>query len=103
MKNPTDGVNSIGFAGQQAGSVHSDLLSLIQQIQACIRFTEQTMATVASDNGEVDDFFILDDVTPHHAMVNAALNVCHTALGEALCHSLEAMMSSAPPRTARAA
>lgn len=103
MKKTKDGVNSFEIPGKQAGSVHSELSSLIRQIQGCITFTEETIATVASDDGAADDFFILDDVTPHHALVNAGLTACHTALNEALGHSVAAKTSNASPRTARAA
>jgi hypothetical protein len=105
MKKTTDGVNSLGFAGQQdtAGSIHLDLLSLIRRIQTSVGLGELAMATAGRDDEENADFFILDDVTPRYATVNAALNACHAALGEALCHLLEAKISSAPPRVVRAA
>jgi hypothetical protein len=103
MKKMTDGVNSLGCAGQQPGSIHSDLLSLLQRIQANIGFGELVMATAGPDDEENADYFILDDVTSRYATANAALGACHAALGEALCHLLEATISSAPPRAARAA
>jgi hypothetical protein len=104
MKKTTDGVNSLGCAGQQdtAGSIH-DLLSLIRRIQTSIGFGGLAMAAAGRDDEENADFFILDDVTPRYATVNAALNACHAALGEALCHLLEAKISSAPARVVRAA
>jgi hypothetical protein len=105
MKKTTDGGHSFGCGGQQnaASSIHLDLLSLIRRIQTSIGFGELAMATAGPGGEEVADFFILDDVTPRYAIANAALNACHATLGEALCHLLEAEISSAPPRTVRAA
>jgi hypothetical protein len=99
MKKTTDGGNSFGCAGQQAGSIRPDLLSLMQRIQASIGFGELAMATAALDDEEVvEGQFILDDVTPRHAMANAALKACRAALAEALCHFLEAETSGVLPR-----
>ena len=105
MKNPTDSGNSFGCAVAQdaAGSIHSDLLSLIRRIQTSIGFGKLAMATAGPDDEENADFFILDDVTPRYATADAALNACHAALGEALCYLLEANISSAPPRVVCAA
>jgi hypothetical protein len=103
MKKTTDGGNSFGRVGQQAGSIHSDLLSLIQRIQTSIGFAELTTATAGPGDEENADFFILDDVTPRCTTVDAALNACHGALVEALCHLLEAKMTGISPRAARAA
>jgi hypothetical protein len=104
MKKTTDS-DSCGWDGQRnaAGSIHLDLLSLIKRVQTGIGFGELAMAATARDDEEDAGFFILDDVTPRYAKVNAALNACNAALGEALCHLLEAKISSAPPRTVRAA
>ena len=106
MKKPTDRDVSFECRERQhaAGSIHSDLLSLIRRIQTSIQFGELAMATAALDDGEVaEGQFVLDDVTPRHAMANAALSACHAALSDALRHFLEAKMSEVSPRAARAA
>jgi hypothetical protein len=93
MKNPAGGGNSFECGGLQdaAGSVLSDLLSVMERIQACIRVSESA-ASIAGPNNEeaADDFIILDDVTPRLVMVSGSLNACHIALGEAVFHLLEA-------------
>jgi hypothetical protein len=62
----------------------SDLLSLMQRIQTSIRFNDLALAVVSLENNDLDGgLFILDDLTPRHAMANAALNVCHIVLGNA--------------------
>jgi hypothetical protein len=106
MKKPTDGGVSFESRERQnaAGSIHSDLLSLIRRIQTSIRFGELAMATAALDDGEVaEGQYVLDDVTPRHAIAIAALNACHAAVGEALRHFLEAEMPGVSPQAARAA
>jgi hypothetical protein len=105
MKKTTEGDPSSGSDGRQnaAGSIHLDLLSLIKRVQTNIGFVELAVATAGPDDEEATGFFILDDVTPRYAKANAALNACHASLGEALFHLLEAKISSAPPRVARAA
>jgi hypothetical protein len=87
-----------------ADSILSDLISLTERLHQRISFSESAMAMAATDEEAVaDGFYILDDVTPRHAMANAALNACDAALGEALCHLLEAKMSEVSPGVARAA
>jgi hypothetical protein len=90
--------NDISFecGGQQARSIFSDLVSLIQRVQTSISFSELALAAAGPDSDEADPgFFILDDVTPRYAMANAALGACHASLSEALDDLLEAGMSGA--------
>jgi hypothetical protein len=106
MKKMTGGDVSFECGGLQdaTGSIFSDLVGLITRLQTSIAFSERAMAALGLDDEEVADcVFVLDDVTPRYAMANAALNACHAAMGEALCHLLEAKMSGVSPQAVRAA
>jgi hypothetical protein len=84
--------------GNAARQIQSELLCLMRRIEACIQFGGLAMATAGSHNEEfAEDCIILDDVTPRHATAVAALNACHSALGEALCHFLKATVSGILP------
>jgi hypothetical protein len=96
MKNPAGGDLSFEYGELQnaAGSICSDLIGLMTHLQTSIAFSERAMATFSLDDEYVaGSVYILDDVTPRYATANAALNACQAALGEALCHLLEARMS----------
>ena len=67
-------------------SVVSDLVSLIEHIQASMKMLEPVIAR-ASPLGELeayDDVVVLDDVTPHYVKANTALEDCRAGLGVAL-------------------
>jgi hypothetical protein len=105
MKSSTDGRVACDSSDTQdaTGSIFSDLIGLIARLQTSIAFSEQAMATVGVDEDVAGSSFVLDDVTPRYATANAALNACHAALGEALCHLLEARMLGISTQAARAA
>jgi hypothetical protein len=101
MKKLTNDGISFECGGQRdtAGFIFPDLVSLIQRLQAGIRFSELAMAAAGLDRDEADpDFLVLDDVTPRHALANAAWHVCRARLSEALDALLDGGMSAAPPR-----
>jgi hypothetical protein len=86
MREATDYSICYACSGQQdAGSLLlSDLLSLMQRIQTSIRINDLASEVISLEDNELQaDRFILDDLTPQYAMTNAALNVCHTMLGNA--------------------
>jgi hypothetical protein len=67
-------------------SVVSDLVSLIEHIQASMKLLEPVIAQ-ALPLGELeayDDIVVLDDVTPHYVKANSALDACRAELGVAL-------------------
>jgi hypothetical protein len=101
MKKATDNDISFECGGQQdtSGFIFPDLVSLIQRLQATIRFSEPAMAAAGADSDEADaNYFILDDVTPRYALADAALHTCRARLSEALDQLLEPGMSGAAPR-----
>jgi hypothetical protein len=76
-------------------SVVSDLVSLIEQVQAGIRLIESAIARESlSDDPEVaTNVIVLDDVTPRYMRASAALNTCDADLGMALHFLQDSRMS----------
>jgi hypothetical protein len=72
-------------------SVVSDLVSLIEHVQASMKMLEQAIARELplGDLEAYDNVVVLDDVTPCYVEANAALNACRAALGVALHRLLD--------------
>jgi len=70
-------------------SVVSDLVSLVEHVQASLRLIEQTMVRETSLGGQENaaNVVVLDDVSPRYVKAAAALKACDANLGIAL-HSL---------------
>jgi hypothetical protein len=67
-------------------SVVSELVSLIEHVQASMKLLEAAIAREAAPGNQeaAGNVFILDDVTPRYVEANAALNACNADLGVAL-------------------
>jgi hypothetical protein len=82
-----DGI-ALGPDGQNDGyrSVVSDLVSLIEHVQASLRLIEQTMVPENSLGGQenASNVVVLDDVSPRYVKAAAALRACDANLGIAL-------------------
>jgi hypothetical protein len=67
-------------------AIVSDLVSLIEHVQASIRLIEQAIVRESRlGNQEVGaNVIVLDDVTPRYESANTALNRCSAGLGVAL-------------------
>jgi len=67
-------------------SVVSDLVSLIEHVQASLRLIEQTMVRETSPGGQENaaNVVVLDNVSPRYAKATAALKACDANLGIAL-------------------
>ena len=76
-------------------AIVSDLVSLIEHIQASMKLIESAIATESPlGNQEVGaNIVVLDDVTPRYVRANAALNACHAGLGAALHFLLDTRTS----------
>ncbi len=75
-------------------SVVSDLVSLIEHVQASLRLIEQGMVPEASFGGqEAANVVVLDDVSPRYARAAAALKACDANLGTALHFLLDSPTS----------
>jgi hypothetical protein len=72
-------------------SVVSDLVSLIEHIQASMKMLEQAIARELplDDLEACDNVVVLDDVTPCYVEANATLNACRAGLGVALHRLLD--------------
>ena len=79
-------------------SVISDLVSLIEQVQAGLRLIEQQIAQETSPISQETGagVIVLDDVSPRYVMASAALRACDTNLGIAL----NSLLDSAPAKHA---
>jgi hypothetical protein len=66
-------------------SIISELVSLIEHVQASMKMLESAIASEAAPDGqEAANVVILDDITPRYAQASAALNSCNAGLGVAL-------------------
>jgi hypothetical protein len=75
-------------------SVVSDLVSLIEHVQASLRLIEQAMVPETSFGGqEAANVVVLDDVSPRYARAAAALKACDANLGIALHFLLDSPTS----------
>jgi hypothetical protein len=75
-------------------SVVSDLVSLIEHVQASLQRIEQSMVPETSSGGqEAANVVVLDDVSPRYARAAAALKACDANLGIALHFLLDSSTS----------
>src|SRR3979411_2260992 len=66
-------------------SIVSELVSLIEHVQASMKLLESAIASEAAPGGqEAAKVGILEDLTPRYAQASAALNSCNASLGVAL-------------------
>lgn len=74
-------------------SVVSDLVRLIEHVQASLRLIEQTTVQETSLGGQenADNVIVLDDISPRYVKATAALKACDTNLGVALHVLLDSM------------
>jgi hypothetical protein len=80
--------------GASFGTIVSDLISLIEHVQASIDLIEAEIAWETSDCGqEASNVVVLDDVTPQYLKASRALNNCGASLGTALQFLLDAGQS----------
>lgn len=82
-----DGI-ALGRDGQSDSyrSVVSDLVGLIEHVQASLRLIEQTMVRESSPGGQehAANVVVLDDVSPRYVKTAAALKTCDANLDIAL-------------------
>jgi hypothetical protein len=82
-----DGI-ALGPDGQNDSyrTVVSDLVGLIEHVQASLRLVEQTMVREGSPGGQENaaNVVVLDDVSPRYVKAAAALKACDANLGIAL-------------------
>ena len=73
-------------------SIVSELVSLIEHVQASMKRLEAAIAREPTPGNQdaAGNVFVLDDVTPRYVKANAALNACNAGLGAALHYLLDA-------------
>jgi hypothetical protein len=83
-----DGGSSVESDGRNDDrrAVVSDLVSLIEHVQASLKLIEAAIVreTPLCHEELAANVVVLDDVTPRYIKVNAALNACNAGLGLAL-------------------
>lgn len=92
MQNATADAARLAPHGQDNNAyraVVSDLVSLIEHVQASLRLIERTIAGDATAGGQESsaNVIVLDDVSPRYMKAAAALQACDANLGAAL-HAL---------------
>ena len=98
MQNATAGDEAVPLDDRDEGfyMVVSDLVSLIDRVQASIKLIETAQAQQATADSERADVVVLDDVTPLYAQASAALDACNANLSTALQFLIES--TAAAPR-----
>jgi hypothetical protein len=71
----------------------SDLVSLINHVQASLTLIETAKAQAISAEQEFGDVVVLDDITPLYVQAGAALGTCNTSLNTALQFLLAAELT----------
>src|ERR1700739_3825973 len=91
MQNATAGDEVVPLDDRDEGfyMVVSDLVSLIDRVQASMKLIETAPAQQAPADTELADVVVLDDVTPLYAQASAALDACNASLGAALQFLIE--------------
>ncbi len=97
MQTATDG-RAPGPSGDRNDghqSIVSELVSLIEHVQAGVKQIEAAIAreTASGNQDAAGNVFVLDDVTPRYVKANTALNACSAGLGVALHQLLDAKAS----------
>jgi hypothetical protein len=99
MQNVTAGDEAVPLDDRDEGfyMVVSDLVSLIDHVQASIELIETAQAQQVTADTELADVVVPDDVTPLYAQASAALDACNASLSAALQFLIES--TAATPRT----
>ena len=93
MQHAADGVERFE-AHDGFGAIVSDLISLVEHVQASINMVERAIAReITVGDHENSNVIILDDVTPQYVKASTALKSCSADLGPrgavpARCRSL---------------
>jgi hypothetical protein len=97
MQRATDSVERFG-AHDSFGAIVSDLISLVEHVQASINLVERAIAReITVGDHENSNVIILDDVTPQYVKASTALNSCSTDPGHAVQFLLDAGAYSRKP------
>jgi hypothetical protein len=88
MQNPAGGCASAASdrPDDSCRPIISDLVSLIEQVQASMKWIEAAIAEEIpfANHDAAANVVVLDDVTPRYRKASAALSACNAGLGAAL-------------------
>ena len=85
------------------GAIVSDLVSLVEHVQASINLIDRAIAReITVGDHENSNVIILDDVTPQYVKASTALNCCSIDLGNAVQFLLDAGAQARRPLPIRA-
>ncbi len=80
------------------GTIVSDLISLVEQVQASINLVEDAIAReISLGDADAGNIIVLDDVTPQYLKAGHALRACSAGLETALHSLLETSVSARRP------
>jgi len=90
--------NVAAGAEESFGAIVSDLISLVEHVQASIHLIEGAIVWETSlGDGDAGNVIVLDDVTPQYLKAGHALHVCSANLETALRSLVETRMSAHRP------
>ena len=90
--------NAAVEANEGFGVIVSDLISLVEHVQASIHLIEGAIAReVALGDGDAGNVIVLDDVTPQYLKAGHALHACSANLETALNSLFETKASAHRP------
>src|SRR5262249_19178841 len=97
MQHAADGMERVE-AHDSFGVIVSDLVSLVEHVQASISMIERAIAQeFTTGDHENSNIVVLDDVTPQYMQASTALNSCSANLGHAVQFLLDAGAYSRRP------
>jgi hypothetical protein len=97
MQHAADGVERFE-AHDSFGAIVTDLVSLVEHVQASIGLIERAIAQeMTIGDHENSNIVVLDDVTPQYVKASTALNTCSANLGHAVQFLLDAGAYSRRP------
>jgi hypothetical protein len=90
--------NAEAVVDESFGAIVSDLISLVEHVQASIVLIEGAIVRETSlGDGDAGNVIVLDDVTPQYLKVGHVLHACSAGLERALKSLSEARASARRP------
>jgi hypothetical protein len=90
--------NAAAGIDESFGAIVTDLISLVEHVQASINLVEGAIVRETSiGDSDAGNVIVLDDVTPQYLKVGHALHACSASLETALRSLFEAKVSAHRP------
>ncbi len=85
MQRAANGAESFQGHTDNFGVIVSDLISLVEHVQASIDLIERAIAReMTTGDPDSSNVIVLDDVTPHYIKASTALSSCSANIGSAM-------------------